>query len=180
MSPVLTSGIGCLRDHASFTVTAVPTVVQPCQWCWWHISALSWRAVRSHQLHSLSPNFLQHVMLLLMRHCQIQYHKSSIHETKHHNILYMFIFGGIERNPGPRPVKYPCGTCKKACRGVRKRLPATTAINGFTRHVWECHLPDMSTLQIPPLVGYVPLVTHLITQPRFMNQLCLFQIRFQY
>ena len=57
-----------------------------------------------------------------MRHCQIQYHKSPIHVAKHHNILYMLIIGGIERNPVPRTVKYPCGTCKKACRWGQKAI----------------------------------------------------------
>jgi hypothetical protein len=36
--------------------------------------------------------------------------------------IALLIIAGIETNPGPRPPKYPCSTCSKACKGVEKAL----------------------------------------------------------
>jgi hypothetical protein len=36
--------------------------------------------------------------------------------------IVLLIIAGIETNPGPRPPKYPCGTCSKACKWGEKAL----------------------------------------------------------
>ena len=36
--------------------------------------------------------------------------------------IALLIIAGIETNPGPRPPKYPCGTCSKACKWGEKAL----------------------------------------------------------
>jgi hypothetical protein len=36
--------------------------------------------------------------------------------------IALLIIAGIETNPGPRPPKYPCGTCSKACKWGERAL----------------------------------------------------------
>jgi hypothetical protein len=54
--------------------------------------------------------------------------ESSVHKRMYYhgpytkcNLLLLAI-GGIECNPGPRPIKYPCGSCNKACRWNQKSV----------------------------------------------------------
>ena len=37
-------------------------------------------------------------------------------------LTLLLVIGGIETNPGPRPPKYPCAICDKACRWGQKAL----------------------------------------------------------
>jgi len=36
--------------------------------------------------------------------------------------ILLLVISGVETNPGPRPPKYPCGTCSKACKWGEKAL----------------------------------------------------------
>lgn len=45
----------------------------------------------------------------------------------------LLIISGIEMNPGPRPPKFPCGTCSKACGtiGIIISKATFTALKGY-------------------------------------------------
>ena len=47
--------------------------------------------------------------------------------------IALLIIAGIEANPGPRPPKYPCGTCSKACKWGEKAV--MNATHGIMHHV---------------------------------------------
>ena len=54
--------------------------------------------------------------------------KESVHKRMYYygpytkcNLLLLAI-GGIEFNPGSRSIKYPCGSCNKACRWNQKSV----------------------------------------------------------
>jgi hypothetical protein len=111
--------------------------------------------------------------------------KESVHKRMYYhgpytkgNLLLLAI-GGIEFNPGPRSIKYPCGSCNKACHavGIKNQLHAINATNGFTQLVWEYQHLCMKLFQTHQYHGHV---TNVIPQtiPQYcMNQSCLFQTR---
>ena len=40
----------------------------------------------------------------------------NLSQTRSAITLLLILSGDIEQNPGPRPLKYPCGICHKACK----------------------------------------------------------------
>ena len=76
--------------------------------------------------------------------------ESSVHKRMYYHGLYtkcnllLFAIGGIECNPGPRSIKYPCGSCNKACRWNQKSVACDkcdqwfhTACMGISTSMYE-------------------------------------------
>ena len=63
---------------------------------------------------------------------------NAVHHYGQHLCELIFLAGDIETNPGPRPPRFPCGVCSKACSSYRG---AKTSILCESCHLWfhaEC------------------------------------------